>query len=199
MHINLLNGSVPFNLSGCSVKISGTKQDGTAIFNNCTVINAKEGFIEVALTEQMNAAPGTVKCELKLYSGSGVLTTKHFEIEVTASVTSKGITSSNEFKALDEALSKVNNIDTKFESLTAETVKTATEKEIQKQIASGNMANLAIANNSIEGTKLKNGEITKEKLHPSIKLDPEDNSIGPEKLNFITVHRSENLFNTPQF
>lgn len=195
LHINLLNGSVPFNLTDCSVKISGTKPDGTAIFNNCTVINAKEGFIEVELTEQMNAAPGTVKCELKLYNGKGVLTTKQFEIEVTKSVTSKAITSGNEFKALEEALSKVNNIDTKFESLTEAAVKEATEKEIQKQIAIGNMANLTIAKGSITTEKYENGSITREKLDPSIKLEPEDNSIGPEKLNFVTAHRSENLFN----
>ena len=172
LHINLLNGSVPFNLTRCSVKISGTKPDGTAIFNNCTVINAKEGFIEVELTEQMNAAPGTLKCELKLYSGSGVLTTKQFYIEVTASVTSKNVTSGNEFKALEEALSKVNNIDTKFESLTAETVKAATEKEIQKQIANGNMANLTIAN----------GSITQDKLSPNIKFGIEDGEVTNRKL-----------------
>lgn len=173
LHINLLNGSVPFDITGCSVKISGTKPDGTAIFNNCTVVNAKEGFVEVELTEQMNAAPGTVKCELKLYDGNGVLTTKQFYIEVSASVTSKSITSSNEFKALEEALSKVNNIDTKFESLTEAAVKEATEKEIQKQIASGNMANLTIAN----------GSITKEKLDPSIEFGVKENSITRKEIN----------------
>ena len=113
LHIHLLNGSVPLNLSGCSVKISGTKQDGTAIFNNCTVISEKEGFVEVELTEQMNAVSGTLKCELKIYSANGVLTTKQFSIDITSSVTSKEVTSSNEFKALEEALSKVQNIDGK--------------------------------------------------------------------------------------
>lgn len=114
LHINLTNGSIPFDLTGCSVKISGTKQDGTAIFNNCTIINAKKGFVEVELTEQINAIPGTVKCELKIYSESGVLTTKHFDIEVTAPITaSKEIVSSNEFKALTDALKVVQGIDNK--------------------------------------------------------------------------------------
>lgn len=114
LHINLTNGSIPFDLTGCSVKISGTKQDGTAIFNNCTIINAKKGFVEVELTEQINAIPGTVKCELKIYSESGVLTTKHFDIEVTAPLTaSKEIVSSNEFKALTDALKVVQGIDNK--------------------------------------------------------------------------------------
>lgn len=114
LHIHLLNSSVPFDITGCSVKISGTKPDGTAIFNNCTVISAKEGFIEVELTEQMNTVPGMIKCELKIYDGNGVLTTKQFSIEVTASITSKVIESSDEFKALTDTINKVQKIDNKF-------------------------------------------------------------------------------------
>lgn len=168
LHINLLNGSVPFDLTGCSVKISGTKPDGTAIFNNCTIVSAKEGFIEMELTEQINAVPGTVKCELKLYNGKGVLTTKQFEIEVTASVTSKEITSSDEFKALTDALNEVNNIDNKFESLTSEAVKEATEKEIQKQIANGGMTHMTIADNSIDEKKYKDFSIPLKKLSDNV-------------------------------
>ena len=86
------------------------------------------------------------------------------------SVTPKDIVSSNEFKALTDALSKVNNIDTKFESLTAESVMRATEQEIQKQISLGNMTNLIIANNSIDTEKYKDESITKEKLDPNIQF-----------------------------
>lgn len=117
IHINLISNSIPFDITGCSVKISSTKPDGTSIFNNCTVVNAKEGFVEVELTEQINAVEGLVKCELKLYNGTGVLTTKQFNIYVTASVTSKEITSSNEFKALTDELNKAqkfeNNLNNK--------------------------------------------------------------------------------------
>lgn len=181
LHINLQNGNEPLDITGCSVKISATKPDGTAVFNNCNVINAKEGFVEVELTEQINAAPGNVSCEIKIYDRNGVLTTKQFYIDVTASVTSKNITSGNEFKALEEALSKVNNIDTKFESLTAETVARATEKEIQKQIASGHMANLAIAP----------GSITKEKLDPNIKFGIEDGEVTNRKIADETITKEK--------
>lgn len=173
IHINLVSNSIPFDITGCSVKISGTKPDGTAIFNNCTVVNAKEGFVEVELTEQINAVEGLVKCELKLYNGTGVLTTKQFNIYVTASVTSKTITSSNEFKALTEALDKVQSIDDRFESLTEEAVKEATAVEIQKQIEAGTMANLTIGD----------GTITKEKLDPNLKFGIEDGEVTNEKIS----------------
>jgi len=159
LHINLLNGSVPFNLTGCSVKISGTKADGKAIFNNCTVINAKEGFIEVELTEQMNAVPGTLKCELKLYAGSGVLTTKQFDIEVTKSVTSKEITSSNEFKALTDTLKEVQRFENRIDEIankgtTTEVLRKTTETYIQEKLDDGTIANLTLADGGVGKEKL---------------------------------------------
>lgn len=157
LHINVLNGTEAFNLSGYSVKVAGLKPDGTSFFNDVRVINAREGFIEVVLTEQMNAAAGSVRCELKLYNYQGVLSTQPFIIYVETSVTPKGIVSSNEFKALTDALIKVGSIDTKFETLTQAAIKQATEKEIQKQISLGNMSNLTIANGTITREKLAKG------------------------------------------
>lgn len=171
LHINILNGAKAFDLTGCSVKIAGLKPDGTSFFNSVKIINAKEGFIEVVLTEQMNAAAGTVRCDIKIYNSEGVLTTQPFIIDVEPSVTTKAITSANEFGTLTEALDMINNIDAKFESLTADTVAKATEKEIQKQIASGHMANLALADGSVEGKKLKDGTITSSKFQGKLRDD----------------------------
>ena len=180
IHINLISNAIPFDITGCSVKVSGIKSDNTGIFNNCTVLNAKEGFIEVEVTEQMNAVEGLVKCELKIYDGKGVLTTKQFNINVTSSVSSKTVESSNEFGALTEALNKVNNIDNKFNELTADAIKEAAEIEIQKQIANGTMANLTIANGSITSDKLGEYSVTQEKIHPNVKLGVQinDNNIN---------------------
>ena len=155
LHINILNGSVPFDITGCNVKISGSKPDGTAIFNNCTIINAKEGFVEVELTEQMNAAVGTLKCELKIYSTDGVLTTKQFSIEVTPSATSKTITSSNEFKALTDALKEVQRFEGRIDEIankgtTTEVLKKTTEDYIQEKLDDGTIANLTLGNNAIK-------------------------------------------------
>lgn len=164
LHINILNGAKAFDLTGCSVKVAGLKPDGTSFLNNVKIINAKEGFIEVVLTEQMNAAAGSVRCDIKIYNSKGVLSTQPFIIDVEPSVTTKAIVSSNEFQTLTEMLNTVGDLDKKFDSLTSEAVAKATEKEIQKQIANGGMANLAISDGSLEGKKLKNSTITSEKI-----------------------------------
>lgn len=114
LHVYLFNNSSPFDITGCSVKIAGIKADNTDIFNECKVIDPKKGFIEIELTEQMNAVHGLVECELKIYSADGVLTTKPLNIYVSKSVTRvSNITSSNEFTALTNALKTVGEIENK--------------------------------------------------------------------------------------
>ena len=120
LHIQLLNNSVPCDITGCSVILSGVKEDGTSIFNSCDVINPEIAFIQAEITEQMNVIPGLIDCEIKIYDGEGVLTSKKFTIKVTASKTSRSIVSSNEFKALTDALNKVQAIDNKAEKAEVE-------------------------------------------------------------------------------
>ena len=120
LHIQLLNDSVPFDITGCSVILSGVKEDGNPIFNSCDIINSEIGFIQAEVTEQMNAIPGNIDCEIKIYDGKGVLTSKKFTIKVTASQTSRSVVSSNEFKALTDALNKVQAIDNKAEKAEVE-------------------------------------------------------------------------------
>jgi hypothetical protein len=114
LHIQLLNDSVPFEITGCSVILSGVKEDGNPIFNSCDIINSEIGFIQAEVTEQMNAIPGYIDCEIKIYDGEGVLTSKKFTIKVTASQTSRTVESTGEFKALTEALGKVQGLDNRF-------------------------------------------------------------------------------------
>ena len=64
---------------------------------------------------------------------------------------------------------------------TVETIKNATEKEIQKQIANGHMANLAIAP----------GSITKEKLDPDIKFGIEDGEVTNNKIADGTITKNK--------
>ncbi len=120
LHIQLLNNSVPCDITGCSVILSGVKEDGTSIFNSCDVINPEIAFIQAEITEQMNVIPGLIDCEIKIYDGEGVLTSKKFTIKVTASQTSRSVVSSNEFKALTDALNKVQAIDSKAEKAEVE-------------------------------------------------------------------------------
>lgn len=198
LHINLVSNSMPFDISGCSVKVSGIKSDNTGVFNNCTVLNAKEGFVEVELTEQINAVEGLVKCELKIYDGRGVLTTKQFNINVTPSVSNKAIESSNEFGALTEALNKVNNIDNSFNNIELKI------NEMKEHCTGGNgMQSHSHVNktlldkfsevdgvpyfngNEIAG-KIENGTITRNLLR---------DDISPDFLEGVNCEKSINLLN----
>ena len=121
LHVYLLNNSVPFDLTGCSVKIYAIKADNTEIFNNCKIIDYKKGFVEIELTEQMNAATGNMECELKIYSADGVLTTKTFFINISKSIIrAASITSTTEYNALTDALNKVQGIDNKVDKVEVE-------------------------------------------------------------------------------
>lgn len=201
LHIYLLSNSIASDITNCSVKISGTKPDGTDIFNNCNIINAKEGFVEVELTEQMNAVAGTLKCELKIYDGNGVLTTKQFDIEVTASITSKEILSTNEFKALTDAINAVQNIDNRF-NMVDEKFNTMTqqlEQNINEVVdARGNENNLKTRFNKMDNDldniksnyalKSEIGAPTDEQInkwlssHPEATTTVQDGSISWNKL-----------------
>lgn len=134
LHIQLLNNSVPCDITGCSVILSGVKEDGTSIFNSCDVINPEIAFIQAEITEQMNVIPGLIDCEIKIYDGEGVLTSKKFTIKVTASQTSRSVVSSNEFKALTDALNKVQAIDSKAEKAEVEKLTSQLDNITQQKL-----------------------------------------------------------------
>lgn len=149
LHIQLLNNSVPCDITGCSVILSGVKEDGTSIFNSCDVINPEIAFIQAEITEQMNVIPGLIDCEIKIYDGEGVLTSKKFTIKVTASQTSRSVVSSNEFKALTDALNKVQAIDNKAEK--AEVKKLSSQLDKKANELSNRIDNIVA--NAGDGTK----------------------------------------------
>lgn len=134
LHIQLLNNSVPCDITRCSVILSGVKEDGTSIFNSCDVINPEIAFIQAEITEQMNVIPGLIDCEIKIYDGEGVLTSKKFTIKVTASQTSRSVVSSNEFKALTDALNKVQAIDNKAEKAEVEKLSSQLDTITQQKL-----------------------------------------------------------------
>ena len=177
LHIQLLNDSVPFDITGCSVILSGVKEDGNPIFNSCDIINSEIGFIQAEVTEQMNAIPGNIDCEIKIYDGKGVLTSKKFTIKVTASQTSRSVVSSNEFKALTDALNKVQAIDNKAEKAEVEKLSSqlgnkASKNEIftmanmgqdiKEAMTGGSVA--VVGKNTVLTENIVDRQVTREKL-----------------------------------
>lgn len=120
--VYLLNNSIPLDVTKCTVTVAGVKSDGQEFFNECDKINPEEGLVRFEITEQMNVSPGIVNCEIKVYSDSaGVLTTKPFSIKVTRSLLKSDIESTGEFRALTEAISKVQGFDNKLVDLRNDT------------------------------------------------------------------------------
>lgn len=132
----LINNSKAYDLTGKTVRVAGIKRDGTEIFNDCEMVDEKNGMVSMELTEQINAAGGRVVCELKIYGDNDfLLSTKQFVINVSNSVMSTKILSSNEFTALTNALKEINDIDKKFAEVSSEIDEKAKQSDLEIQKA----------------------------------------------------------------
>lgn len=114
--VNLISNNLAYDLTGTSVKIYGKKKDTTIFFNAAPIIDAKNGQFEIELTNQALAVPGYLKIEiLVLGANQERLSTSYFYINVEETIIDDAaIESTNEFTALTNALSEVQDIDNKF-------------------------------------------------------------------------------------
>lgn len=105
-------GSSAFDLTGKNVRAYAVRPDEEISFVDLTIEDAKKGICILELTTQMLLMPGKVKMELLIYEGEARYSSIPFEISVLKSVNDDdAIESTSEFRSLDEALKKVNNID----------------------------------------------------------------------------------------
>ena len=105
---HLLDGDKPFDLSNRTVRVYAIKPDKTEIFNDLTINDASKGYCTLELTSQCLASAGVVKMELYISESGKVLTSIPFELEVIACInTANSVTSTNEFSALEIALSSL--------------------------------------------------------------------------------------------
>lgn len=125
--VKVTNNGKPYPISNkIKPRIKCKKDDGTLVFNDCTVL--EDGNIKVDVTDQMTACVGTHECEIALFdvkedeedtevntedkeNEKAVLHTMDFVLIVKEAVFSdEEVTSSNEFIALENALMKVEKI-----------------------------------------------------------------------------------------
>ena len=105
---HLLDGDKPFDLSNRTVRVYAIKPDKTEIFNDLTINDASKGYCTLELTSQCLAEAGIVKMELYISQSGKVLTSIPFELEVIKCInTANSIVSTNEFSALEVALSSL--------------------------------------------------------------------------------------------
>ena len=120
-HFHLTVDYEPLDLTGKSVQFRAEKPDKTNVLNDCKIVDAEKGVVEVKLTRQVNAIPGHVKCLLKIIGDEGfVLKTKTFVVDVSKTLSDDAVVSSDEFGALEAALGKVQDIDNRFAQTNAQ-------------------------------------------------------------------------------
>lgn len=108
----LLDGSIPFDLTNRSVRAYMIKPDGNEIFNDLIINNYSLGYCTLELTNQVLAVPGKVKIELMITEEDKKLTSSVFELEVIKSINSENsIVSTNEFTALLNGLASLSEYD----------------------------------------------------------------------------------------
>ncbi|WP_277232460.1 BppU family phage baseplate upper protein, partial [Romboutsia timonensis] len=134
----LLENNTPINLNNYTVTVAAKKSDGNDIFNDVTVVDAKNGICEVEVTEQMLALDTDLPCEIVLYGEDGtVATSSNFVIGKISSVRDENsIISSSEFTGLTKALSEVKNIDNRFKEVNSQLEHKANQTHVW------NMANM---------------------------------------------------------
>lgn len=125
------------DLTGHSVMFSAIKPDGYDIFNECAIVNASAGLVDIVLSQQALAKGGIMDCQCKIVgTGNSILSTQTFQIHINKSTMNVNITSTNEYTALTKALSRIQSIDNKAEKSELDIER----KRIDKIVASDNSA-----------------------------------------------------------
>lgn len=116
LKISVIDNGVPMDLTGITVYLYAKKADGTKVFNTVKVEDAKQGIVSVEITSQVLAIEGFVKLTLLLTKDKARLASKIFTLKVDETIVDdEALESSNEFKALDLALDKVDKWNGYFE------------------------------------------------------------------------------------
>lgn len=162
------NDGTNFDLTDKTVRLYAIKPDGKQIFNDCKVIDVKNGQIEVQLTTQILAVIGWVKCELLIASTDNIkLSTMYFTIDVIATnVNTAAIESTNEFQALDKALEQIDQYNKYYE----ETSGKLEEKYTTRLSNAENSLTSLESNKRDKSTKIKSSELDTSSDENKVKL-----------------------------
>lgn len=155
----LIKNSIPFNLTGLSVRVGGVKADGKPVFNDCNIVDVNKGLVELELTTQMLTAAGTLDLELIILQGNIRLSTIPFEVEIIPSVTKYSeIVSSNEYGALNNALNKADEYGQKLKEGTEKIELTYADKlnSLDSQLSENesNLTKNIAKTNNLESNKM---------------------------------------------
>lgn len=189
---NLFDNSLPFDLTGKTVRVYGEKNDGNTIFNDLVITDYKKGYCILELTNQMLAIPGLVSLELVIYEGDKKLSLIPFTLNVVKSINNdEAIVSTNEFTALANALKTVSNVENKADKQQVEELSAQLETKANKNSVFS-MANMG------QDVKeaMTGGSVAVVGRDTVLTENIVDNQVTIKKTNFISEKIiSYNLFN----
>lgn len=99
------------DISHCIVRIYAINSKGNKIFNNLNIVDGTKGLAQLELTDSL-LVPGTTKYMLKIYDDNGgILSSNKFNLIISPDLmTGNEIEGTNEYRALDEALKTVGEL-----------------------------------------------------------------------------------------
>lgn len=192
----LLDGSIPFDLTNRSVRAYMIKPDGNEIFNDLIINNYSLGYCTLELTNQVLAVPGKVKIELMITEEDKKLTSSVFELEVIKSINSENsIVSTNEFTALLNGLASLSEYDNyKNEIKNARGGEVKLKDRLDKfgeqldkstQQLKGQINEIAEAGTTMEAVQSKVSEMAEHGLIQAYTLA--DGTVEPKKISFFNT------------
>ena len=141
----ILDNGVPFDLSNKNVRVFGKKADGKEIYNDLSITNATKGECELRLTSGALSTPGILQLEIEIKENRDVLSTFSLDIDVKKSLRSDfSVESSNEFTALENGISKLDEWDKYFQEESGKIEEKYTERLNDVEISLGEKSNIIV-------------------------------------------------------
>ncbi|CAH0185704.1 BppU family phage baseplate upper protein [Peribacillus simplex] len=108
----ITQSGVPVNLTGATVRLAVKKPDKKTVFQDCIITDAVNGKCEIVLDTQAYIVPGLHPVELMIYyAADKVSVTGRFSYTANKGILDDGsVVSTNEFQAINQALTDVENI-----------------------------------------------------------------------------------------
>lgn len=110
-----LGQNFPIKLDGCKVRVYAINSIYNEVFNDLVILDTQRGIAKLELTDSM-LKPGITEYQIKIMQNSGgQLSSNTMRLIVEKDLMSNNsLEGSNEYKAFEDALSKVDNLDNLF-------------------------------------------------------------------------------------
>ena len=117
---NLVQDSLPYDLTGLSVKVYFERPDKFTSFITGQLVDAVKGVVDVELTNQILNTPGVCACQVIIVGTENeILSSLKILFTIEKSVNYSAVESTNEYNALVDALSNVQSIRNEFDIVIA--------------------------------------------------------------------------------